>query len=217
MAEQDGASRWDQRYRDPEYYYGTAPNEFLREQVGALPAGGRVLCIGDGEGRNGVFLAERGCTVTSLDASAAGLAKAERLARERGVHLSTLHADLEQYAIGAGAWDAVVSIWCHLPPPLRRRVHGAIVAGLRAGGVAIIVAYTPAQLAFASGGPRERELLPTLAELSCELAPLVLEHAIEHQRLVSEGRAHQGLSAVVEVVARQAPMTASGGAAPSLA
>jgi SAM-dependent methyltransferase len=205
MSGWDSAGRWDQRYGSPEYFYGTAPNEFLREQITAFPAGGRVLCLGDGEGRNGVFLAEHGFEVVSLDLSSVGLAKAARLAHERGVALGLVHADLKDYVIAAGAWDGVTSIWCHLPRPLRQRVHREIVLGLRPGGALVYLAYTPAQLAFTSGGPREPELLPTLAELRSELAGLRLETAIERERQVQEGRAHRGLSAVVEIVARQIP------------
>jgi SAM-dependent methyltransferase len=203
--EWDPGSRWDQRYGAPEYFYGTAPNDFLREQVTALPVGGRVLCLGDGEGRNGVFLAEQGFEVVSLDASAVGLAKARHLALAHGVALGVVHADLEHYAIEALAWDGIVSIWCHLPRMLRRRVHREVVAGLRPSGALVIVAYTPAQLAFDTGGPRDPELLPTLAELRAELEGLRFETAIERERQVEEGRAHRGLSAVVEIVARQAP------------
>ena len=197
------ASHWDQRYAGDDYRYGTDPNDFLREQLAALAERGRVLCLGDGEGRNSVFLAEQGCTVVALDASAVGLAKAARLASARGVALSTVHADLADFEFAAGAWDGVVSLWCHLPTPLRRQVHRSVVAGLRPGGALLLEAYTPAQLAFATGGPRDPDLLPTLAQLSAELEGLVLEIGREREREVAEGRGHGGRSAVVQILARR--------------
>ena len=199
----DPAGHWDQRYGAAEYWYGTQPNDFLREQAGALPARGRVLSLGEGEGRNAVFLAARGFEVVALDASAVGLAKAERLARERGERLTTVQADLSDYVIEHDAWDGIVSIWCHLPRAVRARVCGEVVAALRPGGVFLLEAYTPAQLEFRTGGPKTVDLLPTLEALRAELAGLEFDLAVERERDVHEGRAHDGRSAVVQIVARQ--------------
>jgi hypothetical protein len=82
---------WDQRYATEDYVYGTEPNEFLVETIRGLDCGGRALCLAEGEGRNAVFLAGRGYEVHAVDASVVGLAKAHRLARERGVHEGRLH------------------------------------------------------------------------------------------------------------------------------
>lgn len=87
---------WDERYDGADYVYGTEPNEFLVSQIGQLPPG-RVLCLAEGEGRNAVFLAEHGFAVTAVDQSAVGLAKAERLAAQRGVHIETVVADLAEF------------------------------------------------------------------------------------------------------------------------
>ena len=195
--------RWDSRYGGTDYYYGTEPNDFLREQSAAIVAGGRVLCLGEGEGRNAVFLAAQGHHVTALDQSAAGLAKAALLARERHVAIDTVRADLDDYVIAPAAWDAIVSIWCHVRAPLRRRLHRAVAGGLRPGGVFVLEAYTPAQLRLGTGGPTQPELLATLAELREELAGLEFVHGVERERIVSEGKKHVGLSAVVQVLARR--------------
>ena len=199
------AEHWDQRYATAEYWYGTLPNDFLKEHVDALPPGGRVLCLGEGEGRNAVFLATQGFDVVAVDASAVGLAKAERLARDRRTTIATVRADLSDYVLGHDAWDGVVSIWCHLPAPLRARVHRDVRSALRAGGAFLLEAYTPAQLELKTGGPRSVELLPTLAELRHELSGLEFELATEREREVREGRGHGGRSAVVQVVARRPP------------
>ncbi|MGD0484988.1 MAG: class I SAM-dependent methyltransferase, partial [Gemmatimonadales bacterium] len=136
---------WDLRYSEPGYAYGTEPNAFLVEVAGRIPAG-PVLSLGEGEGRNAVFLAGLGHDVVAVDASAVGLAKAEALARERGVRLVTHVADLADYPIEPCAWSGIVSIFAHFARPLRSPLHGAVAAGLRPGGVLVLEAYTPRQL-----------------------------------------------------------------------
>jgi 2-polyprenyl-3-methyl-5-hydroxy-6-metoxy-1,4-benzoquinol methylase len=193
---------WDERYAGDGYAYGTLPNDFLVSRVTALPRG-RVLCLGEGEGRNAVWLARQGFEVHAVDASSVGLEKARRLAHDRGVRLQAVVADLAQYEAGTAAWDAIVSIFCHLPPAVRSRVHGRIAHWLRPGGVFLLEAYTPDQLALRTGGPPSAELMMTLAGLRAELGGLVIEHGLETVRNVVEGRLHHGQGAVVQVVARR--------------
>lgn len=191
---------WDDRYASSHYLYGTQPNDFLAAQAHRIRPGGRVLCMGDGEGRNGVFLAERAHRVTSVDASAVGLEKARRLAAERGVALETVHADLAEYVVEPQAWDGMVSIFLHLPPTLRRRLHADVVTGLRPGGVFILEGYTPAQIGRGTGGPPDPDLMMTLEDLRIELAGLDLKVGREVEREILEGPKHTGLGAVVQVV-----------------
>ncbi|MBK7861960.1 MAG: class I SAM-dependent methyltransferase [Archangiaceae bacterium] len=193
---------WNERYAEAGFAYGTEPNAFLAEQVHRLPPG-RVLDLGAGEGRNGVWLAQRGYSVLCVDGSDVGLAKARALARERGVSIDTEVADLATYAIAPAAFTVIVSSWCHLPAALRAKVHAACVAGLQPGGVLVLEAYTPAQLQLGTGGPKEVSMLPTLATLRDELAGLDFEVGLEREREVHEGRFHGGRSAVVQVVARK--------------
>lgn len=193
---------WDERYSEPGYAYGTEPNDFLAEVAAALPPG-PVLCLGEGEGRNAVHLAARGHAVTAVDASRVGLGKARALARERGVEIETVVADLADYAIRPAAWSGIVSIWVHLPPELRARVHRACVEGLVPGGAMVIEAYTPRQLAHGTGGPRDAILLLTLEALRRELEGLDFEITRELDREVHEGAFHRGLSSVVQVLARK--------------
>jgi SAM-dependent methyltransferase len=192
---------WDEKYGAPGHYYGTEPNDFLRERHAAIPAGGDVLCLAEGEGRNAVFLAQQGFRVVAVDQSPVGLRKAQALATERGISLEAVVADLAEHRIEPDRWDGIVSIWCHLPQPLRAAVHRQAVAGLRRGGAFLLEAYTPAQLGYGTGGPKTVDLLPTLAELRGELAGLDLVHAVERERDVHEGQGHTGRSAVVDIVA----------------
>lgn len=192
---------WNHRYALPGWAYGTEPNDFLREVAGQLE--GPVLCLGEGEGRNAVFLAQRGLEVTAVDLSPRALEKAQRLARERGVALVTREADLADLPLGEARWGAIVSIWCHLPPWLRARVHRDVVRALAPGGRFVLEAYTPAQLSFPSGGPRHLELLFEPEALRRDLAGLELERFATLEREVQEGEWHRGLSAVVQVLARR--------------
>ncbi|MGE0079864.1 MAG: class I SAM-dependent methyltransferase [Thiohalomonadaceae bacterium] len=191
---------WDERYATDEYVYGTEPNDFLAANVARLPRGD-VLCLAEGEGRNAVWLARQGFRVTAVDASAVGLAKAQRLAERHQVHIETVHADLAQYDLGVARWDAIVSIFCHLPPPLRARVHGAIAGALKPGGVFLLEAYTPAQLRHGTGGPPVPDLMMTLDALRNELHRLSMQHGVELERDIHEGRFHHGRGAVVQVIA----------------
>lgn len=196
---------WNERYGTEEFFYGTEPNDFLREKARHLPPGGRVLCLGEGEGRNAVFLASSGLAVTAVDGAAVGLAKMERLARSKGVEVQAVVADLNDYVIEPQAWDGIVSIWCHLPSALRKKVHRAAVAGLRPGGVVILEAYRPQQLEFKTGGPPDVDFLMSLEDLRAEFEGLDFSVARETVREVQEGLGHRGQSAVVQIVAKKNP------------
>lgn len=195
----DPTSFWNARYAESGFAYGDQPNDFLREVANRIPTG-PVLCLAEGEGRNAVYLATRGHDVTAVDLSATGLAKAEALARSRGVSIRTVVADLDAYVIQPGAWAAIVSIWAHVPESLRARIHRAAVAGLRPHGVFVVEAYTPAQLALGTGGPKDASLLVDPDDLRRELAGLELVRFESITREVHEGPYHDGQSAVVRVL-----------------
>jgi len=191
---------WDVRYSTPEYVYGTAPNAFLASVADQIPKG-KVLSLAEGEGRNAVFLAEQGCKVMGVDASVVGMTKAQRLAEQRDVTIETRIADLTNFAISPNSWDAIVSIFCHLPSGIRNSVHRKVVAGLKPGGVFVLEAYTPAQLLLKTGGPPTADMTMTLTGLKKELDGLRFIHARELERDVIEGKFHTGRGAVVQVVA----------------
>ena len=196
-------SQWETRYAGVDgFLYGTEPNDFLAETARDL-AIGDVLCVADGEGRNGVFMAELGHRVTSVDLTQSGMAKAAQLAVDRGVDLVTIVADLEIYDLGIECWDVVVSIFAHMPPPVRRMLHTNVVAALRPGGALILEAYTPDQVGRGTGGPPSPQLTMNLEALTEELAGLIFEHELETVRPVVEGSGHTGDGAVVQVVARK--------------
>ena len=195
------SSLWNQRFAGETYFYGTEPNAFVVACAPRIPPG-PVLCLGEGEGRNAAYLAARGHPVTAIDQSAVGLAKAARLAASRGTSLDTIAADLADFVITPGTWSAIVAIFVHLPPALRTLVHRRAAAGLCPGGLLILEAYTPAQLAYATGGPKDPTLLMTLDLLRSDFAGLDLLVAHEIERDVVEGPGHTGRAAVVQVLAR---------------
>ena len=192
---------WDERYSEPDYVYGTEPNSYLVSVIDRIPRG-KVLCLCEGEGRNGVYLAEQGCEVTAVDASKVGLTKARKLAAERGIEIRTVVSDLAHFRIQPAAWDAIVSIFCHVPPETRAPLHRQCVEGLKPGGVLVLEAYTPRQIPKKTGGPPSAELTMHLEALRRELTGLEFIHAVEMDREVLEGKYHTGEGAVVQVLAR---------------
>lgn len=193
---------WDERYAAPHYVYGTDPNEFLAAHVGDLPAGGLVLSLGEGEGRNAVFLARHGFRVVGIEASAVGIAKAKQLAAERGVTVELVHADLERAPLPPSV-DAIVSIFCHMQAEVRRAVHRRCEAVLRPGGIVLMELYRPAQLALGTGGPKQVDYLPTLVDLLEDFSGCDVLLGAELDRHVVEGPFHTGLGAVVQIILRK--------------
>jgi hypothetical protein len=195
---------WDQNFSAPGYKYGTQPNVFLVEQASRLQPGSRVLVPGDGEGRNGVWLAGQGCHVTSVDMSSVGLAKAERLAQEQGVVLTTEQVDLADWAPEPASFDAVVLIYVHLPPGIRARALKGLAAGVREGGWFILEAFHPSQLNHTSGGPKDPAMLYTLEMLRSDLGADWAEAlAWEGEVTLDEGPGHHGVGHVTRYVVQR--------------
>jgi SAM-dependent methyltransferase len=191
---------WDDRYATDEYRFGTQPNRFLEDCVHLLPPGAKVLSLGEGEGRNAVYLAGLGCDVTAVDCSAVGLAKARRLASGRGVALTTVTADLNDYPIQPAAWDAIINFFCHMPTAERAPLHQRVVAGLKPGGAYILELFNPDQPRFGSGGPTDRDLLMSVDDARRELPGLDLRVARELTRRRDDADPSTPLVAVLQVL-----------------
>jgi len=190
---------WDERYALEGWAFGTEPNDFLRQEAHRIPPG-RVLCLGEGEGRNAVFLAEKGYEVVGVDQSQVGIDKAQGLAQERGVFIETVVSSIEDFDLREGEWQGIISIFFHLPPELRKKVNQSVVKGLGPGGILILEAFGPKQLEYGTGGPPHAERLVSLATLEEDFQGLELLVAQETEREVREGRMHTGWSSVVQVV-----------------
>ncbi|MEI7816525.1 MAG: class I SAM-dependent methyltransferase [Desulfuromonadales bacterium] len=190
---------WNERYSEPGFAYGTAPNDFLVSVAAEIPLG-KILSLAEGEGRNAVYLASLGCQVTGVDGSDVGLRKAEELAKERGVVISTIHEDLSLFEIKTESWDGIISCYCHLPSAIRIPLYQRVVSGLKPGGVFVLEAFSKEQLAYGTGGPQSIDMLMSLEELQRELAGLEFVHAVQIERNVREGSGHTGLASVVQVM-----------------
>lgn len=191
---------WDERYATDDYRFGTRPNKFLVDCAARLkPA--TTLSLGEGEGRNAVYLARLGYDVTAVDQSAVGLAKARRLAKTHDVAITTITADLNNYLIAPSSWDVIMNFFCHIPQSEREPLHRRVVAGLKPGGAYIYEVFSPQQVAFATGGPSARDSLVSLAEARQELAGLDLRVAQEVVRRREDDDPDTEWLAVLQVLA----------------
>ncbi|HNH07771.1 MAG TPA: class I SAM-dependent methyltransferase [Leptospiraceae bacterium] len=191
---------WDERYSADEYAYGKAPNRFLEENFSSIPKG-KVLSLAEGEGRNAVFLAKQGYSVTAVDGSSVGLKKAEKLAAENNVRIECIQADLAEFDLGQNKWEGIVSIYCPLPSVLRKEIYKKVILALKQNGVFFLEAYTPDQIGKGTGGGSDADTMQSKQSLSAELAGLEFKHLIELEREVVEGIYHTGLGSVVQMIA----------------
>ena len=196
--------RWEERFATPEYVFGTEPNAFLKAQAGLLPKSGKALAIADGEGRNGVWLAEQGLDVLSVDFSPTALAKAQALACQRGVTVCTLQADIIAWDWPSAEFDVVVGIFFQFVGPLERaRIFAGIRKALKPGGLLLLEGYGPKQLEYKTGGPSELENLYTEELLRAEFAGFSELRAKSYDSMMSEGIRHVGMAALVDLVGRK--------------
>lgn len=191
---------WDERYAEGEYAYGKQPNDFLVENFKVIPKG-KVLSLAEGEGRNAVFLAQQGYDVTAVDGSSVGLEKAQKLAQEKGVKITTIQADLDSYEIEANTWDGIISIFCPLTESQRQWIHQQVVAGLKENGVYLIEAYTPEQVELGTGGGKSIETMTTKQSLEQDLSALKFLKLHQTIREIIEGKYHTGMGSVVQGIA----------------
>jgi len=204
MKEEEALARWNARYAQTDYVFGTSPNAFLVSQAHLLKPGQKALSIADGEGRNGVWLARQGLDVLSVDFSPVALEKASRLAAQAGVRLATECADLALWDWGSARFDLVVGVFCQFAgPALRDKIFQHIRECLQPGGLVILQGYRPEQLNYGTGGPKDIGHLYTAAILRRAFAGFEFLHLEEHDSEIHEGGGHHGMSALVDMTARK--------------
>lgn len=194
---------WDERYSGGGFEFGEAPNEYLAAQSRRFRPGMAALAVGDGEGRNGVWLARQGLEVTSLDWSAVGTAKARGLAARQGVAIETVTADAAAWDWPDARYDLIAWIYLHLPPADRTLATAGCRRALKPGGLLVLECFSPAQQGRRSGGPKLPELLWTREIVEREFAGLEILELTEGAVRLDEGPRHQGLAEVVRGVLRQ--------------
>ena len=194
--------RWQDRFSGPDYAFGKEPNYFLKSCKQLLPRFGRVLAIADGEGRNGVWLAEQGLDVLSIDFSPLAQAKARALAVERGVSVSFELADVHRWNYREAEFDVVVEIFTQFSSPNERRAKWTgMRQALKPGGLLILQGHTPKQLEYATGGPNQIQNLYTRDMLEEGFSDFDDVRIVEEERTILEGTS--GLSALIGLTARK--------------
>jgi SAM-dependent methyltransferase len=191
---------WNERYAETAYAYGQEANDFLKaQQIGSDL---KVLCLAEGEGRNGVYLAGLGNDVTCIDYSEEGLRKTSQLAAQNGVEVTCVCADLGEVKLEGNSWDLIVGIFAHFPNKVKQYIWPQIYAALKPGGKLIIEVYDQEQLRFGTGGPQHPDLLYTIEEIEELLGNQFDAYQIEKVfREVHEGAYHNGASATIQVLA----------------
>ncbi|MBK9160013.1 MAG: class I SAM-dependent methyltransferase [Nitrosomonadales bacterium] len=199
------SSIWNERYAGEEYLFGEQPNAFLVSQQHRLEPGMSCLAVADGEGRNGVWLAQQGLDVLSVESSPVALDKAQRLASARGVAVRFELADLFSWEWGKERFDVVAAIFIQFAPPgMREQMFENIRRCLKPGGLLLLQGYTPRQLEYRTGGPSQAENLYTEAMLRELCAGMEILHLREHDSIIREGTGHSGMSALIDLAARKA-------------
>jgi SAM-dependent methyltransferase len=203
----DQAAFWDERYKGEDFAFGTTPNAFLVSQAEHLKPGLRALVPGDGEGRNGVWLAEQGLVVDTVDVSPLGVAKAKRLAKERGVEINAVLADLLTWAWPRNTYDIIAALYIHFFDSDRPTIHRAMLDALKPGGILILEAFRPEQLELQkihrSGGPKTADMLYSRAKLAEDFAGFSILHLEEAVMELAEGHRHSGKAAIIRAVVRK--------------
>jgi SAM-dependent methyltransferase len=194
-----GMNMWNERFAEEGFAYGTQPNDFLKQHASRLT--GPVLSLAEGEGRNAVYLATLGLDVTGVDGSEVGLRKAKEFAARHRVKVQTVVSDLAVFDPGPACFHSIVSIFAHMPPDVRRRVHASVSSWLKPGGIFLLEAYTPDQSSRSTGGPRDPDWCMSVASLRNELSGFRFEWLHELEREVIEGRYHTGPASVVQMIA----------------
>ncbi|UCE64760.1 MAG: class I SAM-dependent methyltransferase [Nitrospirota bacterium] len=146
--------RWNQKYQTQEYISGKEPIPFLKQNIDMLPKG-TALDVAMGEGRNGVYLARKGFEVTGIDISETGLRKAEALAAEHGVAITTKVADLEEYKLAPNTYDVIICTYY-----LQRDLFPQIISALKPGGMAVVETFTMDHKKYQPGFRQEYLLKP---------------------------------------------------------
>jgi SAM-dependent methyltransferase len=195
--------RWNARFSVPDYVFGTAPNAFLASHAERLKPLESALCVADGEGRNSVWLAEQGLEVTAFDFSPIAIDKARRLAASRGVNVRYEVASVYEWRWPTAAFDAVVAIFVQFADPkMRAFMFERLARAVKPGGLILIEGYTPGQLKYDTGGPKQVDQLYTADLLRQSFAGFEVIELREYEAELDEGSRHRGRSAVIDFVAR---------------
>lgn len=197
-----GPEKWDERYGANEYVYGKEPNLFLKQNYTVIPQG-NVLCIADGEGRNGVWLAKQGYNVTSIDFSPKAIEKIDRLALESNVSLNTICDDILNYNFGKNKYDGIVSIFAHFKIDEMNKLHHKYFNALKPNGIFLMEVFAKEQLPLTTGGPKDISLLYNTQNIRESFPTAEIELLKKDIVYLHEGDLHDGKAVVVRAIIRK--------------
>ena len=193
---------WDSRFSTEHYQYGKNPNEFLKRNLDSLPKGKILICAA-GEGRDAIYAAKLGWEVIAFDQSVVGREKALALAKENKVEITYLIGDALTIELNESSFDAIASIFLHLPPELRTKFHQRAINWLKPNGVFILEGFSKNQLGNNSGGPKDLDWLFSKEELAEDFSSLSNVKINYETRILDEGPLHQGNAELVHLVKRE--------------
>ncbi len=195
---------WNKRYAAPGFLFGVTPAKFLFDSSAYLKRGQTALAVADGEGRNSVYLAEKGLQVTAVDSSDVAVDKARGLAAARGAAVDFHIADLKDWDWDAAQYDVVAAIFIQFAGPgFRAQIFSGLQNALKPGGILLLHGYTPEQIELGTGGPPYVENMYTKDMLEDAFGELDILRLSSYRRAVDEGRGHSGMSALIDLVARK--------------
>jgi SAM-dependent methyltransferase len=195
---------WNERYSQPGFLFGTEPAAFLVAQQEYLIRDQKALAIADGEGRNSIFMAEKGLQTTAMDASDVAIDKARGLAAVREAKVDFQLADLNEWDWADNTYDLVAAIFIQFADaPFRDKIFAGIQKTLKPGGVLLLHGYRPKQIEYGTGGPPTAKNMYTADLLADAFTDMEILRLEEYDREVDEGRGHSGMSALIDLVARK--------------
>lgn len=195
---------WDEKFSGENFLYGKEPNKFVKNESYRIAPNSKILCLAEGEGRNGVFLASCGHSVTCLDLSSVGLQKAAKLAQENGVVIATVHDDIFKYST-TDKFDTVICTFLHLEYARLKLFCEKIHNILNQSGCFIGQFFTKDQLNKTSGGPKDIELLydPKMLERVFKSSGFEILYFVSKDEELDEGEGHKGIASLVSIVAKK--------------
>ena len=194
-----GNEFWNERFSTDEYIYGKNPNKFFKEIIDELKPG-RLLLLGEGEGRNSVYAALKGWEVDAVDFSQTAKEKALKLAKKNNVSINYTISNLADFILYKNCYDVIGLVFIHLKPDVRKVVHKRIVNSLNNNGRVILEVFEKDQLGKDSGGPQSKEMLYSKEELENDFRELKI-HLLEEKTIsLDEGDKHKGDASVIKFV-----------------
>ncbi|WP_419770820.1 MAG: class I SAM-dependent methyltransferase [Candidatus Marinarcus sp.] len=193
---------WNKKFETEEYFYGKKPNAFLMSCEKNFSKKERMLCLGEGEGRNAVHFAKKGFEVRALDASDVALAKLEAFAQEEGVFIKTTCLDLNDW-VPKKKFGTIITSFLHLASPLREQVFNYIEGALKSKGFFVAEFFSKEQINYNSGGPKDLDLLYDVNSFEALFTQSKIHKLVQQEVILDEGKGHHGKASVIRIIVQK--------------